>query len=809
MSTAGRINKGATKFVPKRKVPSAVPRASSATPSLAATPRFAASVDPSPLSQIDELALEAAEPAPVASGSGSGSGGGKAPPAVERESVVESEADHEVFLAPPVKVVPTNSPFAPSDPSAARAANLAIAPTSAPTAKKVAAPIASPALPAPSSSAAAEPRTQREIEQEALELEKAAAAKKEAANLKRREAAKAKREGTAKASKEKGKGKGKKRAEPEPDADAADAEPGQDEDEDAVAPPPVKKARKSRAKSKAKAVEEDAEDGEAGAPEGEEDGPMLPPPAKAKRVRNPRQPKVAPPVNSDGEVDAYDAAQPKKRKRKNKTGERVQASKMDIALFGTPAEDGSGDDDNDEDAEDEGESSSSEEDDPDLSAEEGSDGEMRPRRRKKLVRTKRRHNKKKKRTGSPERVAVDEDVTTMSQLATARDSLSGRVSSRGMELMIKVEEKKRARRDARAKMRIRAAKNTRRARGESVSEDEDDEDEDLVNSVDKRSQTPSRKGSPTPSLAGSRNATPGPAPRIGSPAALNLGADKENDGTAGSQAGEEDDDDDYGDLVETEYAPQMRIVDGELVIDDSSLEVDRSARAEATFTGQREVIEESANDRLVNSGTWGKQVRTEKWTSDETELFYDLLHQFGTDFEMIAAMFPHRSRRQIKAKWTKEDKQNPKLITAALMRKKPIDQAAYSKATGLDLSGPVPDDPFEAIQKVREELAAKAALSGEPIYGQQHVPTGVAKKGGKAGQRGKGKGRARFDGDEGSDDGGFGAELDGVGEDDEEEEEQRRLQEEREQAEVDAQIAEAEARERAEEKQRKRAAVAP
>lgn len=40
--------------------------------------------------------------------------------------------------------------------------------------------------------------------------------------------------------------------------------------------------------------------------------------------------------------------------------------------------------------------------------------------------------------------------------------------------------------------------------------------------------------------------------------------------------------------------------------------------------GQREVIEESARDRFVNSASWGKVKRTEKWTADETTLFYDV-----------------------------------------------------------------------------------------------------------------------------------------------------------------------------------------
>lgn len=66
-------------------------------------------------------------------------------------------------------------------------------------------------------------------------------------------------------------------------------------------------------------------------------------------------------------------------------------------------------------------------------------------------------------------------------------------------------------------------------------------------------------------------------------------ADEEEDDDDGKKAdgeGQEDEDeqggddegegDEYGGLVESQYAPQMRIVDGQLVIDESSLVVDRA-----------------------------------------------------------------------------------------------------------------------------------------------------------------------------------------------------------------------------------------
>ena len=211
--------------------------------------------------------------------------------------------------------------------------------------------------------------------------------------------------------------------------------------------------------------------------------------------------------------------------------------------------------------------------------EEGSDGEMHPQRRKKVKRAKGRR-------ASPERINVDPATTTMFDLATARDTLAGRVSERGKELTRKVEQKRLQRKAARQRMRDRAA---RKKRGESVSDDDEADQDPAANADGKRSATTSRRGSPTPSN-GSRRSTPGP--RQGSPALLDavaaaMGrgdidlmdklAGKENDNV--TVAGSDDEDEDgYGELVETEYAPQMRIVDGELVIDEASLEVDRAAR---------------------------------------------------------------------------------------------------------------------------------------------------------------------------------------------------------------------------------------
>ncbi|ORY60410.1 hypothetical protein BCR35DRAFT_270878, partial [Leucosporidium creatinivorum] len=213
-----------------------------------------------------------------------------------------------------------------------------------------------------------------------------------------------------------------------------------------------------------------------------------------------------------------------------------------------------------------------------------------------------------------------------------------------------------------------------------------------------------------------------------------------------------------------------------------------------------EVIHEAAQDRMVNSASWGKRQATEKWTSDETEKFFDGVRQFGTDFEMIAGLFPNRTRRQIKAKWNKEDKINPAGITAALMSKKAItpqphplpspsttvanfshlcslslaDLEHYASVTGQDLSGPVPDDPLEAVNKRRAEEEAIERANGGP---DRYLPSNVK------GKRGKKEGTA------GADARALAKHVEEEEEEEEETEIERFEREEREAAALDAEIA--------------------
>jgi transcription factor TFIIIB component B'' len=112
-------------------------------------------------------------------------------------------------------------------------------------------------------------------------------------------------------------------------------------------------------------------------------------------------------------------------------------------------------------------------------------------------------------------------------------------------------------------------------------------------------------------------------------------------------------------------APQMRIVNGQMVLDEESLRVNRHDR-DALAVDEMEIVEENMHTRLVNSATWSKRVKGERWDEESTDRFYESLSMFGTDFEMISRLFPGRTRREIKNKFNCEERKDPARITQSL-----------------------------------------------------------------------------------------------------------------------------------------------
>ncbi|KFZ13170.1 hypothetical protein V502_06751 [Pseudogymnoascus sp. VKM F-4520 (FW-2644)] len=151
----------------------------------------------------------------------------------------------------------------------------------------------------------------------------------------------------------------------------------------------------------------------------------------------------------------------------------------------------------------------------------------------------------------------------------------------------------------------------------------------------------------------------------------------------------------------TSVGPRMRLVDGQIVIDESSLNLDRHKLAAAN-AGVMEIIEENEFTRITTSGTFMKREKNIFWDLEAEEKFYVGLRMFGTDFEMISKMFPDRNRRQIKLKFNKEERLYPSKINSALLGEKvPIDFDEYKSHTGLEY------EDLAVINAEREEIEAE------------------------------------------------------------------------------------------------------
>ncbi len=118
--------------------------------------------------------------------------------------------------------------------------------------------------------------------------------------------------------------------------------------------------------------------------------------------------------------------------------------------------------------------------------------------------------------------------------------------------------------------------------------------------------------------------------------------------------------------VDTGAGVGYEVVDGQIVVNQSSLVVDRHAGQEALSL---ETVEEDEFTHHTTSASYRRPSRavTNAWTDEETERFYRLLAMFGCDFESIAAMFPGKNRRMVKCKFSREERLRPRRVNAAIM----------------------------------------------------------------------------------------------------------------------------------------------
>ncbi|KAG0269720.1 Transcription factor TFIIIB component B [Actinomortierella ambigua] len=170
------------------------------------------------------------------------------------------------------------------------------------------------------------------------------------------------------------------------------------------------------------------------------------------------------------------------------------------------------------------------------------------------------------------------------------------------------------------------------------------------------------------------------------------------------------------------FGPKVRVVDGKMVLDEDSLQIDHSELEAPQDEGPMEYVEESASTTYINSTSYSNKNRGEKWTPRETDLFYEALSQWGTDFGIIHKMFPSKSRIAVRNKFKREDRINKARVEAALTNKTPIDLEQYSKMTAYTFSDMTEEEILGNIQKEEEEKAKMLIKSEEQLDEQEPEP---------------------------------------------------------------------------------------
>ncbi|KAI8940701.1 hypothetical protein NX059_001969 [Plenodomus lindquistii] len=214
---------------------------------------------------------------------------------------------------------------------------------------------------------------------------------------------------------------------------------------------------------------------------------------------------------------------------------------------------------------------------------------------------------------------------------------------------------------------------------------------------------------------------------------------------------------------QAEQGPRFRVVGEEIQMIPDSGTIDRHGDAFHEIA-EMEVIEDQDITARITSRSFLKNNKRfpndfilpgqgRRWNTDSTDLFYQGLKSFGTDFQMISHMFPGSTRRSMKTKFTREERENPERVREALHGRNEI----VSHWDVFLEASQRKEESFVNADKVKQEMAMERAKYQERIdkakaeteeRNRQKAAAGVLddeggeaadKDGGKKRKKGKGK----------------------------------------------------------------------
>lgn len=187
----------------------------------------------------------------------------------------------------------------------------------------------------------------------------------------------------------------------------------------------------------------------------------------------------------------------------------------------------------------------------------------------------------------------DLDPTSVTMAALCEDTGQGRISSKAAQILDNHLAWKKSNKEKRVRMRLLME-------AKKYGRNEDDDTAQVRHPEAEPEQIPTTSASPG-------------LPSIQSVVSGNLST---VDDTSGQGF-------DYSQNISTSrYNVQVRIgPNGETIVDEESLFVDRNAEEDTT---EYTHVEESDVSKFVNSATYSRRFRGSRWSAEETELFYDV-----------------------------------------------------------------------------------------------------------------------------------------------------------------------------------------
>jgi len=204
------------------------------------------------------------------------------------------------------------------------------------------------------------------------------------------------------------------------------------------------------------------------------------------------------------------------------------------------------------------------------------------------------------------------------------------------------------------------------------------------------------------------------------PVSKNVGVEKEKENIHGEEGNDAN-----------ASGPLVEIINGEIVIKESSIiigghqtteDVDKELAADGA------VVEEDAYGITATYTSFTNKLKTQHWKLDETRMFYTALRQCGPDFSTMEQMYEGfdkpKTRKQLKSKYKRECKKNPRLIDMAMnpSAQIPLDHSLFSN---LDIEKTAKKDPTES-STFEKEAALIKSISTELLSVKsntnEHVP---------------------------------------------------------------------------------------